>query len=72
LDWPEKNWGLKYVGWSETMDGVKIPKPKPLTKGWRVEKAENLIHHAARRPGTVRASLLERIAALLAKIPKDR
>jgi hypothetical protein len=30
LDWPEKNWGLRYVGWSESCDGVLIPlPPKP-------------------------------------------
>lgn len=29
LDWPEKVWGLKYVGWSETIDGLAIPKPPP-------------------------------------------
>lgn len=36
LDWPERAWGLKYLGWSETCDGWLIPvpappKPKPLT-----------------------------------------
>lgn len=29
LDWPEKVWGLKYAGWSETIDGVLIPMPPP-------------------------------------------
>lgn len=36
LDWPEKTWGLKYLGWSDTCDGYLIPtpappKPEPLT-----------------------------------------
>src|SRR5690349_3800386 len=26
LDWPEKEWGLKYLGWSETISGEEIPK----------------------------------------------
>lgn len=25
LDWPEKTWGLKYLGWSDTIDGQAIP-----------------------------------------------
>ncbi len=25
LDWVEKNWGLKYLGWSETISGQQIP-----------------------------------------------
>jgi hypothetical protein len=32
LDWPEKAWGLTYLGWSETISGLEIPvpeKPKP-------------------------------------------
>lgn len=64
---------VQWAGWSKTIDGVVIPpdpKPKPLTKGWRVEKAERLIKHASRKPGTHRANLLNRIAALLAKVPK--
>lgn len=42
LDWVEKNWGLKYLGWSDTMDGVLIPMPPPPPKtsaGARVEHA---------------------------------
>jgi hypothetical protein len=29
LDWPEKTWGLKYVGWSESMNGTLIPHAHP-------------------------------------------
>ena len=32
LSWVEKNWGLTYVGWSESMSGILIPKAeKPET-----------------------------------------
>ncbi|WP_051549261.1 hypothetical protein [Nocardioides sp. URHA0032] len=39
LDWPERAWGLTYLGWSDTCDGwlipepfaPKPPKPEPLT-----------------------------------------
>jgi hypothetical protein len=31
LDWPEKTWGLKYLGWSETISGIQIPVPKEPT-----------------------------------------
>lgn len=65
--------GVTWVGWSDTIDGQAIPKdppPKPLTKGWRVEKAEKLVKHAHSKPGTPRAKLLQQIADLLAKVPK--
>lgn len=26
LSWVEKNWGLRYVGWSESMSGILIPR----------------------------------------------
>lgn len=29
IDWVERNWGLRYVGWSETISGIRIPKPNP-------------------------------------------
>lgn len=29
LDWPEKEWGLNYLGWSETITGVMIPEGPP-------------------------------------------
>lgn len=35
LSWVEAHWGLHYLGWSETMDGLLIPtgeKPKPPKK----------------------------------------
>lgn len=32
LNWPEKQWGLTYLGWSETCSGLLIPQaPKPQT-----------------------------------------
>jgi GH25 family lysozyme M1 (1,4-beta-N-acetylmuramidase) len=31
LDWPEKTWGLTYLGWSDTIDGELIP-PAPAKK----------------------------------------
>lgn len=32
LDWPERVWGLKYAGWSDTIDGQLIPLPVPVRK----------------------------------------
>ena len=56
------------------MDGIPIPpdkKPRPLTKGWRVDQAEKLIQSSHKGdPNGKRAKLLTRIAALLAKVPK--
>jgi hypothetical protein len=52
LDWVERNWGLKYLGWTDTISGIPIPydkpkppappapvvPPKPKTRGVRVER----------------------------------
>jgi hypothetical protein len=38
IDWPEREWGLTYLGWSETIDGFRIPVP-PKTRGPLVDSA---------------------------------
>lgn len=44
LSWIEDNWGLTYVGWSESMSGILIPKaPRPET---RVTMARDLLQAA--------------------------
>lgn len=53
LDWPERAWGLTYLGWSDTCDGwlipeppaPKPPKPEPLT----AEQKANVIERQAKR-----------------------
>lgn len=53
LDWPEKAWGLTYLGWSDTCDGWLVPnpvsprppRPEPLTP----EQKAKVIERAARR-----------------------
>lgn len=48
LNWVEKNWGLTYLGWSETIGGVDIPlpppppPPTPMTRGVRIDRMINL------------------------------
>lgn len=32
IDWVERNWGLRYVGWTETISGIRIPTGNPPTK----------------------------------------
>lgn len=70
LDWPEKTWGMKYVGWSVTMDGVKIPKDK-RTRGFRVDAALTKLVRAERRSkeGTLRDNSLDRAIAAIKRIP---
>lgn len=29
IGWPERQWGMQYLGWSETIGGVQIPLPPP-------------------------------------------
>lgn len=80
LDWPEKNWGLKYVGWSETMDGIEIPlpppppPPAPSTRGPRVDEALTDLQRAERHApdGTKRDTLLKHAIKVLSKIPTWR
>lgn len=65
---------VTWAGYSLTMDGIRIPpdkKPKPLTKGWRVERAERLIKHSKSKPGSARSKILKQIADLLVKVPKQ-
>lgn len=81
LDWPERVWGLTYVGWSETCDGVPIkaaPKPEPVptykTRGARVDAALRKLKGAERvaKDGTVRDNRLDHAIAVLSKIPVVR
>lgn len=40
LGWVEKNWGFKYLGWSETMTGIVIPlPPKSTSRGIHIDAA---------------------------------
>lgn len=60
IGWPERAWGLEYVGWSETIDGYPIPTDKPtpvkpatttpkLTPAQQVEQAAKDIHRDDKR-----------------------
>jgi hypothetical protein len=75
LDWPEKTWGLNYVGWSDTCDGFPIkpsPPKRPATRGKRVEAALVRLRAARAKSekGSSRAKLLDRAIAALVKIQK--
>lgn len=69
--------GVTYVGWSDTIDGVKIPLPPvagPLTRGANVDKALKSLARAERKAkdGTNRDTLLKKAIAVLAKITPRR
>lgn len=68
LSWVEKNWGLTYVGWSESMSGILIPKaPRPET---RITMARDLLRAArdlAKEEGNDRR--VRRISAGLEELP---
>ena len=56
LDWVERNWGLHYLGWSESIDGILIPDGTPSpppTRGRRVDKALRNIRKSKAKPGTL-------------------
>jgi len=50
LDFPERKWGMPYLGWSETISGHKIPLPPapkpPEPKSNNVTKARRLLQKA--------------------------
>lgn len=73
LDWPEKYWGLRYAGWSDTMDGVIVPMPPPPPKTSAGKKVEHAIDdlHAAKGRG-IRGKLIHRALHVLNKIKKIR
>lgn len=65
LDWPERAWGLTYLGWSETCDGWPIPeppapKPEPLT---REQKANAIRRHAREADAAGRHKWADRLRA---------
>jgi hypothetical protein len=71
LDWPETTWKLRYVGWSDTMDGILIPLPPAPTRGPNVDAALKATKKAEKLApeGTRRDRLLERAIRNLRRIP---
>lgn len=77
LDFPEKAWGMPYLGWTETISGQKIPpnpvtKPsKPAPKPTRVSKARALLEDAhtkaVKRGQSKRAAALKKALSLVPK-----
>lgn len=68
LEWVEQNWGMTYLGWSETISGLPIPPaPKVPT---RVREARALLREArtvAKEAGNTRRA--DRISRALAILP---
>lgn len=62
--------GVTYVGWSETIDGVEIPKDE-MTRGARVDESIKLLRRAARhsKNGSLRQGRLNRALDVLRSIP---
>lgn len=74
LDWPERKWGMKYLGWSEDISGIVIPKPpapEKTSRGFRVDHA--IADLKAAKPGNpTRAKLIKTALEALLKIPKTQ
>lgn len=80
LDFPERQWGMPYLGWSETISGIKIPlppapeppKPPAPPKVNNITKARDLLRKARRwarkQDKDVRA---DKITKGLDELPKD-
>lgn len=85
LSWVERNWGLHYLGWSETITGTPIPglktgnapepKPEPVVKqktsrGARIDKALDELEASLKATKSKDRKLYLRLAiAVLEKIP---
>lgn len=71
LSWPERNWGMKYLGWSEDLGGKKIPlppkPPKPVRRGYRVERALQELLKA--KGSGVRGRRIKNAIAALKNVP---
>lgn len=75
IDWFERNWGMRYLGWSTTISGKTIPKPpsaKPnKPKATRISKAraqlETALQLAVRKGWKKRA---KKLRAALKALPK--
>lgn len=82
LDWVTRNWGLRYVGWTETISGQPIPrenptkKPKEPRKGTDAAKALANLRSALRRAEnngySERARELKRAINEILNAPKKR
>ena len=74
LEWVEKNWGLKYVGWSEDIHGALIPVDAvPLPKKQRPADVRAAIKNLTNRlltAGPVEARRIREVIAKLRKINK--
>ncbi len=47
IGWPERTWGLRYTGWSTTIDGIEIPlAPKPVSRGLHIDAAIKELRNA--------------------------
>lgn len=65
----EKQMGVKYLGWSETITGLTIPKPPKPPKTSRGEKVDGAIRKLENAKGTgARAALIERALKVLNRI----
>lgn len=79
IDWFERNWGKVYLGWSETISGIKIPlgtKPNPVpppAPASRVARAYELMRRARdralRRGYKARAAEIQQAMNELADLP---
>lgn len=69
IGWPELHWGLRYLGWSKTIDGFVIPKDADVDptrreprKGTKLYKALNRLRDA--RNEAKRKGQIEKVVAL--------
>lgn len=69
--------GVTYAGWSDTIDGIKIPLPPPTgpkTRGANIDEALKRLARAEKlaKDGTERDTRLKRAIAVLKRIPTWR
>lgn len=72
LSWVERNWGLHYVGWSESMSGLLIPRAAlPPTRVTQMRRLGREAIAFNEKKGTERSKLrAARIRRALEELPK--
>lgn len=82
LDWVTRNWGLSYVGWSDTISGKQIPKgnppkqikePRPNSDlGKALARLRSALARAERNGYKARADELKKEIQNLLELPKKK
>lgn len=71
LDWPERNWGMRYVGWTEDLNGVALTAdPRKRRRPSDIRAALKALRARLPNAGAVEARRIRNAKTRLRKINK--